>query len=203
MTLLVGAKRRSSSLTRNCGYARSCPRQQTHAKRVSRSLFRLGTLRTIEIAFESEDFQPNLTYEPPGISGQRRWLVEQYYAAIDFAHPKQVFRLLRVYDDLISQIQPNNPDEAARLRGCLERDGFKFEGRRLVIRNPLARFHDLRAAAEELSSADILAHVERVEAAIGTDPALAVGSAKELLETTCKTILAARRVQTEKTDDVP
>lgn len=162
-----------------------------------------GTLRTIDMAFESEDFEPDLGFEPPGISGQRRWLVEQYYAAIDFSDPRQVFRLMRVYDDLILQIQPHNASEAARLRACLERDGFKFENGGLVIRNPFARFQDLRAAAKELSSADILGHVERIETAIDTDPALAVGSAKELLETTCKTILSARQVEVDKADDVP
>jgi hypothetical protein len=89
------------------------------------------------------------------------------------------------------------------LRACIERDGFKFEGDRLLASGPLARFQDLRAAAEELRSADLLAHVERIEASIDTDPALAVGSAKELLETTCKTILAARRLEIDKADDIP
>ncbi|MGH6793491.1 MAG: abortive infection family protein [Methyloceanibacter sp.] len=161
------------------------------------------TLRTIDMAFENEDFQPNLSFEPPGVSGQRRWLVEQYYAAIDFGDPKQVFRLLRVFEDLASRIERTNPEEASHLRRMVERDGYRFEDGRLIARNPLARFQDLRAAAEELRSGDIIAHVERIEAAVDTDPSLAVGSAKELLETTCKAILAACQVEIQKADDIP
>ena len=160
------------------------------------------TLREIDIEFENEGFEPDPNYLPP-LTGQRRSLVEQYYKNIDFTNPNHVRRLLRVFESVIVAIQPHSPDHAAKLRSCLERDGFIFEGGRLVVRHPLARFHDLRAAAEGLSSADILAHVERIEAAIDTDPALAVGSAKELLETTCKTILVARGAGIDKTDDIP
>jgi hypothetical protein len=115
----------------------------------------------------------------------------------------QVRRLLRVFESIIIALQPHSADQAAKLQNYLERDGFKFEKGRLVISNPLARFQDLRAAAEDLSSADILRHVERIETAIDTDPALAVGSAKELLETTCKAILVARGVEIDKADDIP
>ena len=160
------------------------------------------TLREIDIEFENEGFGPDLNYSP-ALTGQRRSLVEQYYKKIDFTNPNQVRRLLRVFESVIIALEPHGPDLAARLRSCLERDGFSFEGRRLVIRRPLARFHDLRAAADELNSADILAHAERIEAAIDTDPALAVGSAKELLETTCKTILVARGARIDKSDDIP
>jgi hypothetical protein len=63
-----------------------------------------GTLRTIEIAFDNEGFAPDLSHAP-SVGGQRRSFVEQYYHAIDFADPRQVRRLLRVYGAIISEIE--------------------------------------------------------------------------------------------------
>jgi len=42
-----------------------------------------------------------------------------------------------------------------------------------------------------------------VEAAIATDPSLAIGTAKELAETVCKTILDARDIAFPKSADLP
>ena len=42
-----------------------------------------------------------------------------------------------------------------------------------------------------------------MEAAVANDPALAIGTAKELVETCCKTILQARRIQFGKSADLP
>ncbi|CPV66336.1 abortive infection family protein [Mycobacteroides abscessus] len=50
---------------------------------------------------------------------------------------------------------------------------------------------DLVEAAEDhaVSTADIYAHAARIRRALGDDPAQMVGSAKELLETVCKSVL--------------
>lgn len=45
--------------------------------------------------------------------------------------------------------------------------------------------------------------IERAENAIDTDPALALGTAKELLESCCKTILTKRGVSFSRSDDLP
>ena len=45
--------------------------------------------------------------------------------------------------------------------------------------------------------------ITRMEAAVRNDPALAIGTAKELVETCCKTILEARSVKFAKSDDIP
>ena len=44
--------------------------------------------------------------------------------------------------------------------------------------------------------------IERLENAIDRDPALAIGTAKELIETCCKTILTKRGVAITKTEDL-
>jgi hypothetical protein len=43
----------------------------------------------------------------------------------------------------------------------------------------------LRQAAKDSDAAHLTEHIQRIEASVETDPALAIGSAKELLETCC------------------
>jgi hypothetical protein len=57
-------------------------------------------LREIETEFDSAGIRPRLDYQPP-VGGQRRTLVEQYYAAIDFSSRSDVERLLRVYEAVL------------------------------------------------------------------------------------------------------
>jgi HEPN domain-containing protein len=45
--------------------------------------------------------------------------------------------------------------------------------------------------------------IERLENAIERDPALAIGTAKELVETCCKSILSKRGVQVPRSADLP
>ncbi len=160
------------------------------------------TLRTINIAFGNEEFVPDFSFFPD-VDGERRTLVEQYYQTIDFGDPQQVNRLLRVYEDIILEIEPRDPEAAAKLRRKLERDGYKFKNGQLVLTKPHARFQDLTIIAESLDAPAILAQIERIEAALETDPALAIGTAKELVESCCKTILANRNVPPNNTDDLP
>ena len=161
-----------------------------------------GTLRTIDTAFDNEDFTPDLYFEPD-CGGQRRTLVEQYYHAINFADPRQILRLLRVYDGIILDIEPQSSEVAGKLRQHLERDGYKFENGRLILKNPHARLQDLALIAQTFDASGIVAQIERIEAALETDPALAIGTAKELVESCCKTILAERNVPPGKADDLP
>src|SRR4051794_21704393 len=93
-----------------------------------------GTLRTIAKLFENERFESDCTHDP-GASGQRRTLVEQYYRAINFRDPRQVQRLLRVYEDIIRDLEKESPDSAAKLRLYLERDGCRFENGRILLAN--------------------------------------------------------------------
>ena len=49
----------------------------------------------------------------------------------------------------------------------------------------------------------IAQQITRMEASVMNDPALAIGTAKELVETCCKTILEARGVEFSKSTDLP
>lgn len=163
---------------------------------------RWGVIRTIHVAFDNERFSPDRSYEPD-TSGARRSLVEQYYHAIDFADPHQVRRLLRVYQDLIADVAASSPETAQKLRSCLEGDGCRFENGRPVLAQPHIRLEDLRATAAAIDAAGILTPIERIESAIEADPALAIGTAKELVESCCKTILAARQAPADHSADLP
>ena len=49
----------------------------------------------------------------------------------------------------------------------------------------------------------ITQQITRMEAAVLNDPALAIGTAKELVETCCKTILEARSIEFPKSAELP
>lgn len=60
-----------------------------------------------------------------------------------------------------------------------------------------------RIAADALDSGWMRDEIERVENVIDTDPALVIGTAKDLLESCCKTILTERGVSLNNSDNLP
>jgi len=61
----------------------------------------------------------------------------------------------------------------------------------------------VKMTARGFNSSYINTQINRMEIAIDNDPALAIGTAKELLETCCKTILLERNSSVEGKPDVP
>lgn len=64
----------------------------------------------------------------------------------------------------------------------------------------------LAAVRETLAGTDpgyVAQQITRMESAVGNDPGLAIGTAKELVESCCKTILTERAVQFSKNADIP
>lgn len=59
-----------------------------------------------------------------------------------------------------------------------------------------------RTVADSLDAGWMAKEIARLEHAADRDPALAIGTAKELVETCCKTILAKRGVSISKSDDL-
>lgn len=60
----------------------------------------------------------------------------------------------------------------------------------------------LKAHAKVLNANHLAEQIRRLEASVETDPSLAIGTAKELIETCCKTILAERGKPVSGTPDV-
>lgn len=60
-----------------------------------------------------------------------------------------------------------------------------------------------RAVADALDSGWMQQEIQRLEAAVEGDPALAIGTAKDLLETCCKSILSSRGIPLDHKPDLP
>jgi len=78
----------------------------------------------------------------------------------------------------------------------------RFIGRR--IRNSSSRsVSRARTVADALDAGWMQKEIERLENGVERDPALAIGTAKELVETCCKSILAKQGVSVSRSDDLP
>jgi hypothetical protein len=89
------------------------------------------------------------------------------------------------------------------LKKWLERDGFKFEDGRLIAIGRSIDLSSITATAAALDIPEMYNQIRRIEDSIEDDPALAIGTAKELVETTCKTILDARKVPYPPDEKLP
>ena len=159
------------------------------------------TLREISHEFDTADVPCDSDFTPPE-SGQRRSLVEQYYHAIDFGSWRDVRKVLRVYESVLLTLEERiktppwgQKDESAErclstLKRCLERDGFVYADGRFTAVGHNPAIDELAETAHALDAHGLREQIDRIRNSIDDDPSLAIGTAKELLETTCKTILA-------------
>ena len=96
----------------------------------------------------------------------------------------------------------------------LKNDGFELAEKTRISGKPIyiGRFigtstiPGLSNAKEVFIGSDlnyVAQQITRMEAAVANDPGLAIGTAKELVETCCKTILSERGLIPDKTDDLP
>lgn len=136
------------------------------------------------------------------------------------------FNLLRTEDETFLQflcemlhpvVRPN-PEEVQRLKHAfnshLAQDGYELvekaqiSGRpvfaaRLVILSGANVLQSVKELFEEIDAKYVLQQITRMEAAIYDDPGLAIGTAKELVETICKTIFHERNVEINNKLDLP
>jgi hypothetical protein len=166
-------------------------------------------LRVIKDFFEDAGIMPKEDYDPKE-SSQRRSLVKQYYAACDFSDRDDAQRLLRVFETILISAS-NDPDiyhrqeidaSVSTLISHMERDGFTFENNRLETIGGRLGLTQIADHADKLDASNLHLQIQRIEEAIESDPELAIGTAKELVETTCKTILQERGMPFEKNWDM-
>jgi len=167
----------------------------------------VGTsLRLIGDAFDAEDVPCDRDYNPPE-GGQRRSYVEQYYHSVNWRNPSDVTRVLRVFAGVLLDLEQAGTDDAqktrARLLGHLQRDGIHLQDGRLTLPPSSVHTGHARSVATRLDLPGLQLQIDRIVASIDTDPAHAIGTAKEMIETTCKSILAARGESYSKNADVP
>lgn len=130
--------------------------------------------------------------------------------------PTDVF--LRFLCEMVHPVVRPDRDEALKLVQHFN-DQLRVEGWLLVEQEKIAgrpRFvpervqhaggrsvSRARSVADALNAGWMQKEIERLENAIERDPALAIGTAKELVETCCKSILAKRCVEVSRSADLP
>lgn len=125
--------------------------------------------------------------------------------------------LLRFLCETVHPVIRSDTPEAERLaqlyNNFLINDGFQLVEKSRMSNKPvyIGRYVGtgtnpaVSAAKQTLGGSDltyVMQQITRMEAAVNEDPGLAIGTAKELIETCCKTILAERDVTVSKNSDI-
>lgn len=169
------------------------------------------TLREIESYFDNHDIPFTEHPNDTNYGGQRRTLVENYYVGVDWENPSILRKVLNVYQDVLNDLADNknvwNTEQNKvwfdKLSKFLLRDGFEFSNGKLSSVGQIVSFEDLQNATDLLDKTHFQEYIDRIKKSITEDPGLAIGSTKELVESTLKTILNKSEIPFDKNDDVP
>lgn len=168
------------------------------ARRAFRELATGTVLREIEGMWQDEGFAPGPP--DPDLTGERRSLYQSYLDSVDWTDQGHVRRALRVFEQTARGYEPEYAKNAYDLLG---RDGYRILDNGRIAGGPIV---DLRegALAGLSDAAAIRENLGRISRAIEhDDPALAIGSAKELSESTAKVVLAELGGVVGQRDDLP
>lgn len=171
------------------------------------------TLREIEMEFDSADVTFDEDHRP-SCSGQRRSLVEKYYHSIDWKKWSDVRKVLIIYENVLAtleeQVDSDNPfisNEEVKsrfpwLKKWIEKDGIKYADGKLIPVGSNQALQEMADTTAKFDAPELNRQIERMQNSIRDDPGLAIGTAKELVETTCKTILEERGIPFCEKDDI-
>jgi abortive infection Abi-like protein len=159
-------------------------------------------------SFQAAGFQPDETFVSRS-SGQRRALVDQYYAAIDWKSAFEVNRFLAevvqpVFANLCAQVETDasNAGYATRtlsqLTTLLQVDGFKVKDGRIHLMATSALIEQARKASDVEALASMLPRLEDAD----DDPWLAIGTAKEIIEHIAQVVITRSGGQAPKDADL-
>lgn len=163
-----------------------------------RKLMTESTVGEIGAAFQDEGIAPNSDsrYEDTSV---RRTTTQAYLDGVDWEDEGQVARFLVVAARLLHGW---SPEAVESFWQSMRRDGYELDadsgrvsrvGPRLGL-DSLAGITDPSAISEQLT---------RIRRAVIDDPRLAVGSARELIESTAKVVLTERGLSVNPRDDLP
>jgi len=134
-------------------------------------------LRQIEEIFDDHNIQRADVPNENLPTGERRSLVECYYASIDWNDPSDVRKILE------------------------KKDGYSYDNGKILA--DISQKDLIKAIRDtSLNFSHLNMYNERIRDSVDTDPALAIGSIKELVESTLKTILSLKGVTFEDTDNI-
>jgi hypothetical protein len=170
----------------------------------TRGLFRAlmtdSTLPEIHAAFQDEGFAPSPTCAHQD-SSSRRTLTQAYLEAVDWTDPSHLARALRAFERLVDGV-PRDLGSRFRFLNSLRRDGYVFDEDTGHLHPIGPRLPETALSGLKDPSA-ICEHLGRIQRAAGDDPALAIGSAKELIESTAKVVLVERGLPVDDKADMP
>jgi len=147
------------------------------------------TLRTIGDLFDDEGIVARPVPQDQSQPGQRRSLVEDYYNGVNWADPVDVRKILRVYENILVPLKPWGEGDHERLVGFLRRDGFDWQDGRLLDRRNRPALAEVATASQQVDPSTLHEHLDRIRDSIESDPGLAIGSAKDLVESVARHVL--------------
>lgn len=172
-------------------------------------------LRQISDEFDAARIDCDLSYQP-SVSGQRRTLIEQYYHTVNWSDPRDVKKILQVFENVLllaektlsemslgEEWTKRQKSEVDKLIHFLRKDGFQWVNGTIVSGAGSPSLDDLKETALVFDAKHLADQIRRIEHSIEADPALAIGTAKELIETCCRTIMAERGKSVVGTPDIP
>jgi hypothetical protein len=125
---------------------------------------------------------------------------------------------LKFLCETLHPVVRTDTEEVERLRQTynllLQNDGYeivpkmKMAGRAVFVARQIGLRPEstINILKEKFKGSDtnyVLGQITRMESAVENDPSLAIGTAKELIETVCKTILEERKIEFPYNDDLP
>lgn len=170
-----------------------------------------SVVREIAEEFDAAGIRWDDEHSSPGVDGARRTLVEQYHATVDWTRWSDARRVLPVYEHFLDRLEErisrgDLPEENATLRDrllrALARDGLDYVDGRIVGRPGAPHLDELEGTLHQLDAPELQRQIERMRLSVEDDPGLAIGTAKELLESVARTILAERGIDAAETWDV-
>jgi hypothetical protein len=166
-------------------------------RRAFRELCTDTVLREIDVMWQDEGFAPGPL--PDDLTGERRTQFQSYLDVVDWTDDGHVARALRVFETLL---HGRDPAYLAGVRSLLERDGYRLEDNGRIVATGNTRWRS-DSLADLTDPSAIHAALDRISRAGHEDPALAIGSAKELIESSAKIVLQERGLPVNDRDDVP
>ena len=168
-------------------------------------------LREIQAEFEDGGIVPSAGVPTAEHSGARRTTVQSYYDTGDFGDSGDVRLFMGVASSFMRRLerQRDSPQDTGaafwigELTDELRQSGFAYAGGAIVPVAAATRLADARGIAETLDAVHLERQIARIERAVDDDPALAIGTAKELVETVAKTVLNARGIPFDAAADLP
>ncbi|PBI95360.1 hypothetical protein BKP42_44670 [Rhodococcus erythropolis] len=160
--------------------------------------------RTIEAAFVDAGIDPVPIELAIQESGVRRTCARRHIQSLDLTKPKDSLRLLPVLEAALETLTTwdDKPDLLkTRLTKQLQRDGFeRLEDGRIRVSATLT----IADLPTESVNADVIRdHLTRLERGLEHDPAVAIGSSKELIESVCKLALGHLNEPFDDRADIP